>query len=149
MRRAFAVEFFICFPPLSLSRIRPAVGQFKDSRHSRLVRQEESERTWLAPTTSPQCDNEGQMAREKITKGRIESTTKIIAGRELIGYTPNGSLFASSSHSLAETGQKTKGELSPHQNQRGLPRHSASCTSDWDDGRTYSASLGGGGVLKD
>ena len=88
MRRALAVEFFICFP-LSPSSAglshHPHPTERPSSDNSRILvildwsdkKRAFSRRRWRR-------DNEGQMAREKMAKGkrqRTESTTKIIAER--------------------------------------------------------------------
>ena len=138
MRRALAVEFFICFL-LSLSESpllshHPHPTERPSSDNSRiLVILDWSDKKRALSRRGRRRDNEGQMAREKMAKGkrqRTESTTKIIAERneeESDGADGGGEEGRSDggcsprffhlpfSGRRKRWGQETKGGLNPHQ----------------------------------
>ena len=147
MRRALAVEFFICFllslrvsPPSSAGLSHhPHPTERPSSDNSRiLVILDWSDKKRALSRRGRRRDNEGQMAREKMAKGkrqRTESTTKIIAerneeesdgadggeeeGRSVVWYGGWRMLrrffHLPFSGRRKRRGQETKGGLNPHQ----------------------------------
>ena len=153
MRRALAVEFFICFllslrvSPPSSARLshHPHPTERPSSDNSRILvildwsDKKRALSLSLSRRRRRRRDSEGQMAREKMAKGkrqRTESTTKIIAerneeesdgadggeeeGRSVVWYggwrmLPRFFHLPFSGKKKRRQGQETKGWLNPHQ----------------------------------